>query len=688
MAIGRTFQEALGKGLRSLEIGKQGLGIDGRDELEGVEDPESLVRLRLKEARPDRVYFIRHAFRLGFSLEEIHQLSLIDPWFLRQIQEVVEFEKTLVEAKDISADLLWEAKSLGFADKQLARAFKKTPEEIGVIRRELGVIPAYKTVDTCAAEFRSITPYYYSTYERESESARSTKKSVVILGGGPNRIGQGIEFDYCAVHGVLALKELGYETIMINCNPETVSTDYDIANKLYFEPLTFEDVMHVLDHERPEGVIVQFGGQTPLKLALPLHRAGVRILGTSPEDIDLAEDRGRFGALLTKLGIRQPENGTAFSFDEARRVAKAISYPVLVRPSYVLGGRAMEIVYDDEQLERYIRRAASVSPEHPILIDRFLEDAFEFDVDALVDGENVWIAGVMQHIEEAGVHSGDSSCMLPPYMLKPEHLVVIREWTVELGKTLKVCGLMNIQFAMRDNQVYVLEVNPRASRTVPFVGKATGIPLAKIAAKLMVGHKLSEFHLPEKTNGDHVSCKTPVFPFIKFPGVDNYLGPEMKSTGEVMGIGESFGIAFAKAQIAAGHPLPTSGGAFLSVNDFDKARLIPIAQKLRDLGFRLMATSGTALALQKAGLPVQSVYKVNEGTPSIVDRILSGEVQIIVNTPLGKATRFDEYAIGRNAIARNIPCLTTLSAAAAAVEGIKALQEHALTVRSLQEYHS
>ncbi len=687
MSIGRTFQEALGKGLRSLEIGRQGLGIDGRDELEGVEDPQSLVRLRLKEARPDRIYFIRHAFRLGFSLEEIHQLSLIDPWFLRHIQEIVEFEKTLGEAKDISSDLLWEAKSLGFSDKQLACVFKKTPEEIGAIRSDLGVIPAYKTVDTCAAEFRSVTPYYYSTYERESESTRNAKKSVVILGGGPNRIGQGIEFDYCAVHGVLALKELGYETIMINCNPETVSTDYDIANKLYFEPLTFEDVMHVLDHERPEGVIVQFGGQTPLKLALPLHHAGVKILGTSPENIDLAEDRGRFGALLTKLGIRQPENGTAFSFEEARRVAKAISYPVLVRPSYVLGGRAMEIVYDDEQLERYIRRATSVSPEHPILIDRFLEDAFEFDVDALVDGENVWIAGVMQHIEEAGVHSGDSSCMLPPYMLKPEHLVVIREWTIELGKTLRVCGLMNIQFAMRDNKVYVLEVNPRASRTVPFVGKATGIPLAKIAAKLMVGHKLSEFHLPEKTNGDHVSCKTPVFPFIKFPGVDNYLGPEMKSTGEVMGIGKSFGIAFAKAQIAAGHPLPTSGGAFLSVNDFDKTRLIPIALKLRDLGFRLMATSGTALALQKAGLPVQSVYKVNEGAPSIVDRILAGEVQIIVNTPLGKTTRFDEYAIGRNAIARNIPCLTTLSAAAAAVEGIKALQEHALTVKSLQEYH-
>jgi carbamoyl-phosphate synthase large subunit len=660
----------LGKGLRSLEIGRQGLGVDGRDELDGVDDPAALVRKRLKEARPDRIYFIRHAIRLGFSIDEIHNLSMIDPWFLQQIQQMVEFEKILEGVKTLPpetlGEILWEAKNLGFADKQLGRFLQKSAEEVRALRQQLGVVPAYKTVDTCAAEFRSITPYYYSSYERDNESAGSTKKSVVILGGGPNRIGQGIEFDYCAVHGVLALRELDYDTIMINCNPETVSTDYDVANKLYFEPLTFEDVMHVLDREKPEGVIVQFGGQTPLKLALPLHRAGVRILGTSPENIDLAEDRGRFGDLLTRLGIRQPENGTAFSFEEARKAAKSIGYPVLVRPSYVLGGRAMEIVYDDEQLERYIRRATSVSPEHPILIDRFLEDAFEFDVDALADGESVWIAGIMQHIEEAGVHSGDSSCMLPPYMLRPEHLAVIREWTIELGKVLNVCGLMNIQFAMRDNEVYVLEVNPRASRTVPFVGKATGIAIAKIAAKLMVGQKLSDFQLPENPVGDHISCKTPVFPFIKFPGVDNYLGPEMKSTGEVMGIGRSFGIAFAKAQIAAGHPLPTSGGAFLSVNDFDKTRLIPIAQKLRDLGFRLMATSGTALALQQAGLPVQSVYKVNEDTPSIVDRILAGEVQIIVNTPLGKTTRFDEYAIGRNAIARNIPCLTTLSAAAAA----------------------
>ncbi len=692
MAIGRTFQEALGKGLRSLEIGRQGLGIDGRDELDGVEDAAGLIRQRLKEARPDRIYFIRHALRLDWTVDEIHRLSLIDPWFIEQIRQMVNLESDLQGLDGLAADskreLLWQAKAFGFADQQLARLMKTTFEEVRRLRHELNVVPAYKTVDTCAAEFRSITPYYYSTYERENESQRTGRKSVVILGGGPNRIGQGIEFDYCAVHGVFALRELGYETIMINCNPETVSTDYDVADKLYFEPLTFEDVMHVIDHEQPEGVVVQFGGQTPLKLALPLHHAGVRILGTSPENIDLAEDRGRFGALLTRLGIHQPENGTARSFEEARRVAKAIGFPVLVRPSYVLGGRAMEIVYDDDQLEKYIRRAASVSPEHPILIDRFLEDAFEFDVDALADGEQVWIAGLMQHIEEAGVHSGDSSCMLPPYMLQPEHLAVIRDWTVELGKALRVCGLMNIQFAMRDNKVYVLEVNPRASRTVPFVGKAIGIPLAKIAAKLMVGHKLSEFRLPENPTRGHISCKTPVFPFIKFPGVDNYLGPEMKSTGEVMGIGESFGVAFAKAQIAAGHPLPAGGGAFISVNDFDKARVIPIAQKLRDLGFRLLATSGTAAALRQAGLPVQQVYKANEGAPSIIDHILAGEVQIIVNTPLGKATRFDEYAIGRNAIARNIPCLTTLSAAAAAVEGIKALREHALTVKSLQEYHS
>ncbi|MDZ7289164.1 MAG: carbamoyl-phosphate synthase large subunit [candidate division KSB1 bacterium] len=703
MAIGRTFKEALGKGLRSLEIGRYGLGADGKDELNGAANIDELIRQRLCETRPDRIFFVRHALRHGIAIDEIYRLTGIDPWFLRQIAEMVDLEESLRsgaasyagsdgngsinETTDIR-DLLYQAKASGFSDVQLAHITGQSVTEIMALRRQHRVQPVFKTVDTCAAEFRAVTPYYYSTYEEQNEAVRSERKKIVILGGGPNRIGQGIEFDYCAVHGVMALRELGYETIMINCNPETVSTDYDIADKLYFEPLTFEDVVHVLELEQPDGIIVQFGGQTPLKLAIPLERAGFRIIGTSPDSIDLAEDRGRFGELLAHLGIRQPENGIAFSFEEARRVAKSVGYPVLLRPSYVLGGRAMEIVYDESQLESYITRATAVSPEHPILIDEFLEDAFEFDVDALADGENVWIGGIMQHIEEAGIHSGDSSCMLPPYLLREEHRRIMIEWTEQLGKVLKVCGLMNIQFAMKNNEVYVLEVNPRASRTVPFVGKATGVPMAKIAAKLMVGHKLSDFDLPENSAGNHIACKTPVFPFIKFPGVSNYLGPEMKSTGEVMGIGETFGVAFAKAQIAAGHALPTSGGAFISVNDFDKARVIPIARRLREIGFKLLATRGTAQALREAGLPVQAVFKVNEGRPDVIDHLLNGEIQIIINTPLGKTSRYDEYAIGRNAIAHNIPCLTTLSASAAAVEGIRALQEHRLGVKSLQEYHA
>jgi carbamoyl-phosphate synthase large subunit len=698
MAIGRTFKEALGKGLRSLEIGRSGLGGDGKDELRGVENAEEFIRNQLREARPDRIFFIRHALRRGISVEEINAITGIDPWFLRQIDEMVAIEETLrrwanldLRASSSSAELreiLWQTKACGFSDVQLAHTWGISAAEVKALRRQHQMQPVFKTVDTCAAEFRAVTPYFYSTYEEQNEATRSDRKKIVILGGGPNRIGQGIEFDSCAVHGVMALRELGFETIMINCNPETVSTDYDIADKLYFEPLTFEDVSHILELEQPDGVVVQFGGQTPLKLAIPLERAGFKIIGTSPDSIDLAEDRGRFGELLARLGIRQPENGIAFSFEEARRVAKTVGYPVLVRPSYVLGGRAMEIVYDETQLENYIKRATEASPEHPILIDEFLEDAFEFDVDGLADGENVWIGAIMQHIEEAGVHSGDSSCMLPPYLLREEHRRLICEWTEQLGKALKVCGLMNVQFAMKNNAMYVLEVNPRASRTVPFVGKATGVPMAKIAAKLMAGHKLREFNLPKQPVSRHIACKTPVFPFVKFPGVDNYLGPEMKSTGEVMGIGETFGLAFAKAQIAAGHGLPTRGGAFLSVNDFDKARAIPIARRLREIGFKLLATRGTAQALRQAGLAVQTVFKVHEGRPDVIDHLLNGDIQMIINTPLGKASRFDEHAIGRNAINRNIPCLTTLSAAAAAVEGIKALQEHRLGVKSLQEYHA
>jgi len=688
MAIGRTFKEALGKGLRAVENRRHGLGSDGRNDFEGAENLDEFIRIKLRETRPDRIFFVRHALQHGLSLEEIHQITAIDPWFLQQMAEMVELEETLRATKQPPRELLYQAKAAGFSDIQLATIWQKSAAEIKTLREQQNIRPVFKTVDTCAAEFRALTPYYYSTYEEQNEAARTDRKKIVILGGGPNRIGQGIEFDYCAVHGVMALRELGYETIMINCNPETVSTDYDIADKLYFEPLTFEDVSHILELEQPDGIVVQFGGQTPLKLAIPLERAGYKIIGTSPDSIDLAEDRGRFGELLGSLGMRQPNNGIAFSFEEAQKVAKKIGYPVLVRPSYVLGGRAMEIVYDDAQLKDYIKRATEVSPSHPILIDEFLEDAFEFDVDALADGENVWIGGIMQHIEEAGIHSGDSSCMLPPYLLGAEHRRLMCEWTEQLGQVLKVCGLMNIQFAMKKNEVYVLEVNPRASRTVPFVGKATGVPMAKIAAKLMVGHKLAEFNLPAKPAGHHVACKTPVFPFIKFPGVDNYLGPEMKSTGEVMGIDATFGIAFAKAQMAAGHGLPTSGAAFISVNDFDKARVIPIARRLREIGFKLLATKGTAQALRGAGLPVQTIYKVHEGRPDVNDHILNGEVQIIINTPLGKFSRYDEYAIGRHAINRKIPCLTTLSAAAAAVEGIKALQEHRLGVKSLQEYHS
>ncbi len=697
MAIGRTFKEALGKGLRSLEIDRYGLGADGKELLdrdslsdERLDSTLDLIRDRLRRPQPDRIFFLREAMHAGFSLSEIYDLTGIDPWFLYQIKEMVDLEEELRSQRsshDVVGDLLRRAKASGFSDRQLAHLLGSDEMAVRDYRSQLGIRAVFKTVDTCAAEFESQTPYFYSTYDSENEATRSPRKKVMILGGGPNRIGQGIEFDYCSVRAVLAFREEGFETIMVNCNPETVSTDYDIADKLYFEPLTFEEVLNIIEVERPEGVVVQFGGQTPLKLAIPLERAGVRILGTSPESIDLTEDRGRFGAVLESLGIRQPEHGTALSFDEARAVARRIGYPVLVRPSYVLGGRAMEIVYDDASLENYIRRATEVSPQHPILIDKFLEDAFEVDVDAVSDGESVYIGGIMQHIEEAGIHSGDSSCVLPPYMISREHIQIMREQTRELALALQICGLLNIQFAIKDGKIYVLEVNPRASRTVPFVAKATGVPLAKLAAKVMAGRKVAEFDLPDFRGNRHFSVKTPVFPFVKYAGVDNYLGPEMKSTGEVMGLGENFGIAFAKAQISAGYPLPTEGTVFISVNDNDKAKAVDIARAFRNLGFSVLATVGTSRALQNAGIAAEKVFKVREGRPNVVDRILNGEIQIIVNTPLGKTSRYDEYAIGRTAITRGIPCLTTLSAAWAAVEGIRALRQHSVTVRSLQEYH-
>ena len=553
---------------------------------------------------------------------------------------------------------------------------------------DYAIAPVYKRVDTCAAEFESYTPYFYSTYEEEDEAEPGIRKKIIILGSGPNRIGQGIEFDYCCCHASFALKEEGFETIMVNCNPETVSTDYDTSDRLYFEPLTLEDVLHIVREEKPTGVIVQFGGQTPLNLALDLQYAGVPIVGTSPDSIDLAEDRKRFGELLSKLDIPQPQNGTAVTLEEARAVARQIGYPVLVRPSYVLGGRAMVIVYDEGMLDNYMHAAVLVSRERPILIDKFLEDAYEVDVDALCDANQVIIAGIMEHIEEAGVHSGDSSCVLPTYQLSEDLRETIRKFTIQLGRALNVVGLMNIQFAIRQGKVYVLEVNPRASRTVPFVSKATGVPLAKIAAKVMVGRKLSEFGLPSELKVEQFYVKSPVFPFARFQGVDTILGPEMKSTGEVMGVDDTFGKAYVKAQISAGSVLPKSGVAFISVNQHDKNLISKIAADLVEVGFKIIATRGTARVLRNAGIEVETVYKVNEGRPHIVDFIKSGKVDLIINTPLGRESFFDEKSIRLAAIHHRVPCITTIAGAAAAVNGIRAIRVDTLGVRSLQEYHA
>jgi carbamoyl-phosphate synthase large subunit len=591
----------------------------------------------------------------------------------------------------VTKEVLLKAKQYGFSDRQLAHLWGTTEKAIRQLRYQLGVTPVYKTVDTCAAEFEAHTPYHYSTYDQENESVRSDRKKVIILGGGPNRIGQGIEFDYCCVHGVYALAEEGIETIMINCNPETVSTDYDTTDKLYFEPLTLEDVLNIYEHEQPYGVIVSFGGQTPLKIAKALEEHGVRILGTSPEGIDLAEDRERFGALLRKLKIPHPMYGTAYSVNNAVLVGEQIGYPVLIRPSYVLGGRAMEICYTSDALREYMKKAVDVSPEHPVLIDKFLEDAFEFDVDAVADGKDVLIGGVMEHIEEAGIHSGDSSCVLPPYMISEKSLEEIKGYTVRLAKALKVLGLINVQYAMRDGVVYVLEVNPRASRTVPFVSKATGLPLAKIAAKIMVGRTLEDLGVRdfdfEKVK--HISVKEAVFPFSKFPRVPVFLGPEMRSTGEVMGISTSFGAAIAKAQMGAGNTLPTEGTVFISVNDRDKNDItLRIVRDYVRLGFSLVATEGTAEFLRSSGIECANVYKVNEGRPNVVDLIKNGGIQLIINTPLGEVSRYDEFAIGRAALEHKISFFTTLSAAATAVKGIETEKYLDLEVKSLQEYQN
>jgi carbamoyl-phosphate synthase large subunit len=713
MAIGRTFKEALQKGLRSLEIGRYGLGSDGKDKIPFfTENPGESVRseyleeIRKKLSTPtaERIFYIRDALLLGMQVEEIHELTKIDPWFLYNIHEITDLEREIrsygAKVRDlelwkiqmdqqlrIPEELLRKAKELGFSDFQLAYLLGVDEATVRKMRKEKSILPTYKLVDTCGAEFEAYTPYYYSTYETEDEAKISSKKKVMILGGGPNRIGQGIEFDYCCVHASFALKELGFESIMVNSNPETVSTDYDTSDKLYFEPLTLEDVLHIVDVENPDGVIVQFGGQTPLNLAASLEKAGAKIIGTSPENIDRAEDRERFKALIKKLGLVQPPNGTASSVEEAIRIANDITYPIVVRPSYVLGGRSMEIIYDDESLRGFIQQAVEASHEHPVLIDKFLEDAIEIDVDAVSDGESCVIAGIMEHIEEAGIHSGDSACVTPPYSLSDELIETLRQNTYALARDLQVVGLMNIQYAIKNDIVYVLEVNPRASRTVPFISKATGVPWAKVAAKIMVGKKLSELGIKGEVEIHHIAVKESVFPFNRFYGVDTVLGPEMKSTGEVMGIDTDFGIAFIKSQIGAGLKIPLKGRVFISVMNKDKRSIVFIAKKLIDLGFELVATKGTAKVLANNGIPVQTVFKVGEGRPDIVDRIKNGEISLVINTPSGKKPKADEVAIRSQSVAHNIPCITTLSGASAAVNGIESLLKRGMSAKSIQEYH-
>jgi carbamoyl-phosphate synthase large subunit len=682
MAIGRTFKEALFKGLRSLEAVKP-------LRLEDVSDDE----LQRKLARPNsqRFSYITYALQQGWTIAEIYRLSRVDPWFLEQLQDVMEIQKGIEGQKleEISGEQLRSFKEVALSDRRLAYLTEKSEDEVRQYRKSLGVVPVYKRVDTCGAEFESFTPYLYSTYESECEAAPTDRRKLMILGSGPNRIGQGIEFDYCCCHASFALHDAGFETIMVNCNPETVSTDYDTSDRLYFEPLTFEDVMNIVDLEKPEGVIVQFGGQTPLNLAMRLHKAGVPIIGTAADSIDLAEDRKRFGALLRELGIPQPDNGMAATGEEAKQVAAQIGYPVLVRPSYVLGGRAMAIVYDEESLEQYVRTAVGFTPDRPVLIDKFLERAAEFDVDALADETTCVIAAIQEHIEEAGIHSGDSSCVLPPVRIDPEHIETMRHYTRLLATALQVRGLMNIQFAIKDHRVYVLEVNPRASRTVPFVSKATGVPIARIAALVMAGQALADFGLPPNLSVNRFFIKSPVFPFVKFPGVDPILSPEMHSTGEVMGVGETFGEAYAKAMTGAGLTLPTAGRAFISVNDSDKGQAVVLARKLARLGFEIVATLGTAERLREVGLKVESVFKVNEGRPNIVDFIKSGEIAIVINTPLGRASHFDEQAIRRAALQYNVPCVTTMTGVQAIVEAISARDRGGpIEVRSLQEMHA
>ena len=699
MAIGRTFQESFQKALRSLETGRSGWGCDRKETLPTL----SNVRAQLRTPSPTRIFAVRHAMQLKIAVTEIYELTGIDPWFLHKFAELLETEKWLKRTSlaSITAEQMYAVKQQGFSDHQIAFANNVVEDEVRQVRQALGVSPVYKTVDTCAAEFEAYTPYYYSTYEADTEVLPSDRRKVMILGGGPNRIGQGIEFDYCCCHASFALQTDDFETIMVNSNPETVSTDYDTSDRLYFEPLTKEDVLNIIEVEQPEGIIIQFGGQTPLKLAVPLQdylahsrpqgsatqQGQTQIWGTSPDSIDIAEDRERFEQILWDLEIVQPANGIARSTDEALTIARHIDYPVVVRPSYVLGGRAMEIVYSDRELEHYMTYAVQVEPDHPILIDKFLEDAVEVDVDAIADATGaVVIGGIMEHIEQAGIHSGDSACSIPTITLPETALATIRSWTVKLAQRLKVVGLMNIQFAVKGEQVYILEANPRASRTVPFVSKATGLPLAKLAVQVMAGKTLAQLGIIQEVIPPYISVKEAVLPFERFPGTDTILGPEMRSTGEVMGIDSDFGKAFAKAELGANQRLPQTGTVFISMNDRDKATVVPVAKELADLGFKLVATDGTCQVLKQHNLTVDPVLKIHEGRPHVVDLIKNSQIQLIINTPVGDKAQQDDRAIRRTALSYRVPTITTIAAARATAAAIRSLQQEPLAVKALQDY--
>lgn len=689
MAIGRTFKEAMQKALRSLETGRAGFGADGKDRPPTKADGSldvAVLEQKIRVPTAERIFSLRHAMLAGWTVERIHDITGIDPWFLRGLEKIVEEEKAC--PSDLASVSWRRLKRHGFSDRQIANLTKSSEADVRKARIAAGVKPTYRLVDTCAAEFEAYTPYFYSTYGDEDETRPNEKKRVMILGGGPNRIGQGIEFDYCCVHAAFAFREMGWETVMVNSNPETVSTDYDTSDKLFFEPLTLEDVLNIYQQEKCDAAIVQFGGQTPLNLAAALEAHGVNIIGTSPSSIEMAEDRKHFAAMLGRLGLNATQGGTATNEDEALAVADKVGYPVLVRPSFVLGGRAMEIVYTPEDLRRYIRTAVSASPDRPVLVDRFLEDATEVDVDCLSDGTETVIGGIMEHIEEAGVHSGDSACVIPSFSLTPEVLEQLASATKAMANELKVCGLMNVQFAVKDGKVYVLEVNPRASRTVPYVSKAIGVPLAKLAAKVMAGHSLAELPVPDGLRPKHYAVKEAVFPFIKFPGTDITLGPEMRSTGEVMGIDPDLGIAYAKAQMSAQPPLPRSGAVFISVKDSDKEQVVPIAREFAGAGFVIHATKGTRDVLQAAGVSARPIYKLSEGRPNLLDLIKNGEIQCIVNTPHGKVPRQDEVAIRSAAVAQRIPIMTTLRGARMSIRAIRALQAEGYQVRSLQEYQA